>query len=280
MLLDIAQIKKEDYYTRLRRLIKEKKRNYCAGFWGQPDQETMDIFVACNYTFIDLDIPRENNTCPAFVPQTTCQIIRNIMANAHELKNSLDFIVAATGEDKCEQGRNAALLLSNEGFRIINATNTNRTPLRPCLLSNAAAPLRQRITRIMELVYKPLTKEEETYYKARQIEEPACVFHGVPPADLSLLDLFPANTRFAGWTKLVELGIPGRTDLEWQVEPHFPTVFFTQSFCHKELPANYWSKQSGGLHIEAHGAMTGSTEAKLQAYLGLAGKSFPRSSGR
>lgn len=280
MLLDINQIeKKEAYYAELKTLIKERTEHNCIGFWGQPDQETMDIFAACNFKFIDLDIPRDNNACPSFVPQTICQIIQNIMANTHELKDSLDFIVATTGDDKCEQGRNAAAILSNEGFRIINATNTNRTPIRPCLLSNAAVPLRHRINRIMELIYSPLTKEEEIYYTARQIQEPAFVFHGVPPADLSLLELFPSNTRIEGWTKLVELGIPGRTDLEWQIDPQFPTVFFTQSFCHKELPAVYWAKQRGGLHIEAHGAITSSTEAKLQAYLGLAGKSFPRSSG-
>lgn len=279
MLLDITQVKKKDYYIKLKTLIREKTRYYCAGFLGQPDQETMDIFAAHNFTFIDLDIPRENNTCPAFIPQTTCRIIQNIMANAHELKDNLDFIVAATGDDKCEQGRNAANILSNEGFQIINATNTNKIPLRPCLISNAILPLRYRINRIMELVYKPLSKEEESYYAARQIQEPSFVFHGVPPADLSLLDLFPANTQIEGWTKLVELGIPGQTDLEWRTCPQLPTVFFTQSFCHKELPAVYWARQTGGLHIEAHEAITSSTEAKLQAYLGLAGKFYQRSLG-
>ncbi len=274
MLLDINLMTKKDYYSRLASLIKEKSQHYRVGFWGQPDQGTMDIFRRHHFKFIDLDIPCERHQSPVFIPQTTCHIIQDIMANAYELKNCLDFLIATTGPDKCEQGRNVAAILANEGFQVINATNTNTWPLRPPLISNAAGPLGPRVNRIMELIYKPLSKEEEAYYRERQITKPSFIFHGVPPRDLSLLDNFPPHTRIEGWTKLVELGIPGRIDLEWQVFPHIPTVFFTQSFCHKEFLAAYWAKKTGGLHIEAHANVTNSTEAKLQAFLGLAGKTF------
>ncbi|MBZ4654388.1 MAG: hypothetical protein JG781_1729 [Peptococcaceae bacterium] len=274
MLLDITLVDKTAYYTQLKSLVQEKGRHYCVGFWGQPDQRTMDILAANHFTFIDLDIPRDSQTPSIFLPQTTCHIIQDIVANACGLKDCLDFLIATTGPDKCEQGRNVAAILASEGFPVINATNTNTSPLRPALISNAAGPLGPRVNRIMELVYRPLTREEEAYYQERQMKDPQFIFHGVPPRDLSILDHFPPHTRIEGWTKLVELGIPGRVDLEWQVFPPIPTVFFTQSFCDKEFMAAYWAKRIGGLHIEAHASITSSTEAKLQAFLGLAGKTF------
>lgn len=276
MLLNIFELETKEYYERLRLLAGKRSRHHCLGFWGQPDQAAMDIFSQNGYTFIDLDIPRPDNICPAFVPQTTCQIIQVILANACALRERLDFILAATGPDKCEQGRQTAEILESLDFPVINASNTNKTPLRPSLISNARGPLGPRVSRIMELAYRPLAKEEEIYYQSRQIKEAEVIFHGVPPADLSLLELFPDNTRIEGWTKLVELGVPGRVDLEWRIAPQLPVVFFTQSFCHKGLLAAYLAKSTGGLHIEGHGAITGSTEAKLQAYLGLAGKTFQR----
>ncbi|MDK2824191.1 MAG: hypothetical protein PWQ67_466 [Clostridia bacterium] len=273
MLLDITQLEKEIYYQKLKELLKEMGHNFCVGFWGQPDQKTMDILVENNYHFIDLDVP-QNYFKTGYIPTTTCHIIQDIISNAFILKDKLDFFIATTGNDKCEQGYNVARILADEGFPVINATNTNNNPIRPCLISNAAIPLKTRVARIMELTYKPLTKEEEAYYASHQITVPAFIFHGVPPRDLSILDNFPLNTRIEGWTKLVELGIPGRQDLEWQISTDIPTVFFTQSFCHKELLAAYWARQIGGLHIEAHNTITHSTEAKLQAYLGLAGQIF------
>ncbi|MFZ5944614.1 MAG: hypothetical protein ACOYVD_10915 [Bacillota bacterium] len=275
MLLDITRIERKTYYQSLSELIKANKRNGYAGFWGQPDQETMDMFRENNYNFIDLDIPLYTYEKTS-IPQTTCYIIQDVASNAYALKDKLDFLIATTGPDKCEQGRNIADILTNEGFPVINATNANYSPIRDSLLANAKIPLKFRIIRIMELTYKPLTMEEEAFYKANQIDKPAFIFHGVPPRDLSILDNFPVDTRVEGWTKLVELGIPGRIDLEWQISSDIPTVFFTQSFCHKELLASYWAKKIGGLHIEAHNAITNSTEAKLQAYLGLAGQIFTK----
>lgn len=274
MLLDITLLGKTSYYCQLKSLVQARGRHYRVGFWGQPDQRTMDILAAHHFTFIDLDIPRASQQPSLAIPQTTCHIIQDIVVNAWALKDRLDFLIATTGPDKCEQGRNVAAILASEGFPVINATNTNAFPLRPALISNAAGPLAPRINRIMELIYKPLTREEEAYYQERQIKHPSFIFHGVPPRDLSLLDHFPPHTRIEGWTKLVELGIPGRVDLEWQVFPSVPTVFFTQSFCHKEFLAAYWAKRTRGLHIEAHASMTSSTEAKLQAFIGLAGKTF------
>jgi len=225
MLLDITKTKQEIYYQQLKKLVNSLSHNRLVGFWGQPDQQTMDLLVKNNYQFIDLDIPQFDFE-PNYIPTTTCHIVQDIFANAYTLKNQLDFLIATTGPDKCEQGRNVADILAAEGFPVVNATNINSKPIRPCLISNAAGPLKKRITRIMELTYKPLTKEEKAYYQAKQITEPTFVFHGVPPRDLSILDNFPLNTRIEGWTKLVELGIPGRIDLEWQTSPNIPTVFF------------------------------------------------------
>jgi hypothetical protein len=155
-----------------------------------------------------------------------------------------------------------------EEFNLIDATNFCMEPFRPLLISTAKGSLKERVGRIMELCYKPLTSKEKKYYMENQIKA-RFNFHGVPPQDIKLLDIFPDETHIYGWTRLVELGIPGRIDMEWTIDNGVPTVFFTQNFCNKELMGKYLAKKYNGLHIDAHGKLNASVSAKLEAFIKL-----------
>jgi len=86
MLLDITKTKQEIYYQQLKKLVNSLSHNRLVGFWGQPDQQTMDLLVKNNYQFIDLDIPQFDFE-PNYIPTTTCHIVQDIFANAYTLKN-------------------------------------------------------------------------------------------------------------------------------------------------------------------------------------------------
>ncbi len=236
-------------------------------FYGQPDQRTMDIFKNAGYSFLDLDIdfkhPKEK-----IVPEVYCHIIRDIINNAIYLRDEIEYVVCTTGQDKCDQGRNVRDLLSEMDFKVIDGSNLNPTPLRKPIISQSRGPLKHRVIRIMELIYNPLTLDEEQHYLENQCE-PSFNFHGVPPQDIDLLSLFPEDTHIQGWTRLVEMGIPSRVDLEWKVTNDMPTIYFSQSFCNKQLMAEYLSNKNNGLYIDGHGAVTGSIRAKLEAFLRL-----------
>lgn len=264
--------RKVEALVRLPERQREREAGRRVGFWGQPDQKTMDIIHGAGFDFLDLDI--DLGSPPAgLVPKAYCHIIQDIVNNALRFRDGLGLIVATSGPDKCDQGRDARDLLSRLGFAVLDASNLQGRPLRPALISTARGPLKERVVRIMELVYRPLTAAEEAWYRANQCE-PSCNFHGVPPQDIKLLALFPEDTHIQGWTRLVEQGIPGRTDLEWQVDNDVPTVYFTQTFCNKELLARFLAERGNGLHVDGHGAVTGSVRAKLEAFLWMrAGRS-------
>ncbi len=237
------------------------------GFYGQPSQALIDIFRFNGFSFIDLDVPSGAPDC-GLVPEVYCYIIREVINNAVKFRDKLRLVLCTTGTDKCDQGRMTKNIIDRLGLITIEASNCQKTPIRPLLISTARAPLKERITRIMELCYRPLTLEEIDYYKSRQCQ-PKVNFHGVPPRDTSILDLFPEETYIQGWTRLVELGIPSRVDLEFDVDNDAPTIYFTQSFCHKALMANFLAEKNGGLHIDIHGSATNSVQIKLDAFLNL-----------
>ena len=240
------------------------------GFFGQPDQKTMEIFRNHGFEFLDLDIDF-GNPKQTIVPDVYCHIIRDIINNAVYFQSDLDYIICTTGADKCDQGRNVRDLLSRLDFNVIDASNINMNPIREPIISNAKGNLRDRIIRIMELIYKPLTSDEKEHYLKNQCE-PEFNFHGVPPHDIDLLNLFPEETHINGWTKLVEMGTPSRADLEWDVDNAAPTVYFSQSFCNKQMMSNYLADKHQGLYLDGHGTVTGSMKAKLEAFLTLRSK--------
>lgn len=255
----------EKYYNEISTYVQDIDNKRIIAFYGQPDQRVLNIFRALDYQFLDLDI---NFGAPDvdIVPDVYCHIIRDIVNNAFHFRDQVHVVLCTSGMDKCDQGRNVRDILLMEGFDIIDATNFLHKPIRPLLISTAKAPLKKRISRIMELCYKPLTEDEIEYYKQNQCA-PLFNYHGVPPEDINLLELFPDDTHIQGWTRLVELGIPGRIDLEWDIDNTAPTVFYTQNFCNKELMGKYLAEKFNGLHVDGHGVVSLSVLAKLEAFI-------------
>lgn len=261
---------KNSFYENIKLFAQKGNRSKKVGFFGQPDQRTINIFKKAGYQFLDLDInfhsPKQD-----VVPDVYCHIIRDIVNNLFYFKNELEYVICTTGRDKCDQGRNVRDLFSQKGFKVIDASNINSVPLRKPIISQACGNLKQRIIRIMELIYKPLSASEEEYYLNNQCES-RFNFHGVPPQDIELLTIFPDDTHIYGWTRLVEMGIPSRVDLEWDIDDISPTVYFSQSFCNKQMMAEHLAQKNHGLYIDEHGRMTDSIRAKLEAFVSLKGR--------
>jgi len=256
-----------NYYDKIKFLAQTANATKKIGFYGQPDQKTIDIFKEENFEFIDLDINFHNKN-HKIVPDVYCHIIRDILNNAIALKDDLEYVLCTTGRDKCDQGRGVRDILCQMDFKLIDASNYNLIPLREPIISRSRGNLRDRVIRIMELVYSPLTEDEIKYYTNMQCN-PVFNFHGVPPQDIDLLSLFPEETHIQGWTRLVEMGIPYKVELEWEVDNELPTVYFSQSFCNKQLMSEYLAKKHNGLYVDGHGFITNSIKAKLEAFISL-----------
>lgn len=208
--------------------------------------------------FIDLDV--DMNAPPTgLVPDAYCQIITNIVDNAVYLKDELRAIVAAVGEDKCDGGRFAALILQDLGFKIVEARN-NEHQRQPISIATSDLPLTEKFSRIMDSVCIP---NEMEYPEV----EPTHGFWGVTPHDLHLLELFPNTTHVYGWTRCVEAGVPADLELEMHVDPGVPTIFYAQTFCQKNSLARYLAEKYDGLYIDCDGPLTNSVVAKVQAFI-------------
>ena len=255
----------EEFYNEISSISQDGDKSKLIAFYGQPDQRVMDIFRLSGYRFLDLDI---DYNVPDFeiVPEVCCHIIKDIVNNVFYFKEQILVTFCTTGIDKCDQARNVRDILLMEGFDVIDATNFCMEPIRPLIISTARSPLKERVSRIMELCFNPLTEREKNFFIKNQCE-PVFSFHGVPPEDINLLDVFPEETHIQGWTRLVELGTPGKIEMEWKIENSAPTVFYTQSFCNKGLMGKYLAERHNGLHIDGHGKISSSVMAKLEAFI-------------
>lgn len=237
-------------------MLKEMKK---IGFYGCPPRET--LMDACRkYNAAPLDLDGDFNAKDTgLLPATTCQILRNIVNNAVHLRDHLACIVAATGEDKCDGGRFIAWVLADLGIPVITVAN-NTMQRHPLKISTARMPLRQKMLRIMDTVVEDATEDFPQC-------QPTVGFWGVLPHDLALLDLFPDTTHVYGWTRCVEAGVPADLELEMQVDPGIPIIFYTQAFCAKQTLARHLAEKHGGLFIDANGAISHSVIAKVEAFL-------------
>lgn len=232
------------------------------GYYGHPPYAIINRFRRqLNQELIDLDV---DFGCPdaKLLPEAYCQIITNIVNNAVYLKNELSLIIASVGEEKCDGGRFAAAILKDLGFVVIETRNNKGPKARKVSIATSNLPLKEKIIRIMDTMHTP---QKESYPQV----SPTLGFWGVPPHDLSLLELFPDTTHVYGWTRGVEAGRPADLELEMYVEPEVPTIFFSQAFCAKQQLAKYLAEKHGGLYIDAHGAITNSTIAKVEAFIKL-----------
>ena len=130
------------------------------------------------------------------------------------------------------------------------------------LISTSNLPLRQKV----ELITKSVV--EDTSPDLTQCK-PRFGFWGVPPNDLSVLELFPDDTHLYGWCRCVDAKAPADLELEMYVDKDVPTVFYAQAFCAKMQLAKYLANKYGGLYIDIDDIATNSTKAKIEAFIEL-----------
>jgi hypothetical protein len=241
------------------------------GIWGYPDPE---IFMQIrqkypNFEIIDLDVDYDMPSSN-ILPDAYCRIMKNILDNAVALKDNLEIIIAAVGEEKCDAGRFAAKILEDMSFNVVQ-TRYNESVIRlETPVSTSNLPLKDKIVTIMDRVVdgidsSALSKNENsTIYVPPQYG-----FWGVPPNDLSFLELFPNTTHVYGWTRCVEAGRPADMDLEMFVDKSIPTVFFAQAFCAKMQLAKYLAKKNDGLYVDVDDKASNSVKAKIEAFIKL-----------
>lgn len=237
------------------------------GFWGYPHPDLIKK-AKQNYPqaqFVDLDIDYGYKSTQ-IAPDAYCVIIKNILNNAFYLKDNLIEILAPIGKDKCDSGFFVSEILLEHGFRVIQSTFEDKCPDLSKLklpISKSALPLKKKI----ELITSNIIEQKDYSHLAQTKAQFG--FWGVPPNDLSLLDLFPDGTEVFGWTRAVEANYPGDFALEKFVEPNLPTIFFTQSFCSKTMLAKYLADKYQGLYIDVDNTPSNSIKAKIEAFIKL-----------
>jgi hypothetical protein len=235
--------------------------------WGYPDPEVVGHSIMRNpgLKVVDLDIDYGAPETK-ILPENYCQIITNIIDNALALKTNIEVIIASIGEEKCDQGRYAAYLLEQMGFNLIKTKYTEyRQPPEEPVIATSNLPLKQKVLLIMDSLIDPELIKQYSIEKST----PSFGFWGVPPHDISILELFPDTTHVYGWTRCVEMKYPADLELEMLVDKDVPTVFFAQTFCAKMQLAKFLAKKHDGLYVDVDDAMSVSVKAKIEAFLRL-----------
>ncbi len=233
------------------------------GFWGYPHPELIkehkQKFPNAIWVDFDIDYGFEKTD---ILPDSYCAIIKNIINSAFHYKDELLVILAPIGKDKCDSGWFAYEILKDLGFNIIKSIFEESSYRCEVKISTSNLPLRQKIELITKNIYEP-----------QNIDLTPCKanfgFWGVPPNDLSLLELFPNETHVYGWSRCVEAMTPADIELEMFVDKDVPTVFYSQSFCSKAQLAKYLADKYNGLYIDIDDVATNSTRAKIEAFLRL-----------
>ncbi len=234
-------------------------------FWGYPHP---DIIKRAkeeykNVQFLDLDVDFGANKV-SILPENYCTIIKNIYNNAYFYKDRIIKILAPIGKDKCDSALFAAEILKDEGFIVetsIFEEKNFKKEIAP--ISTSSIPLKTKV----ELITKNIIEQKN--YDNLDYVKPKAGFWGVPPNDLSILEIFPNETHIFGWMRCVEQMAPYDIELEKFVDKNIKTVFFAQTFCAKNQLAKYLSQKYGGLYVDIDGISNSSTKAKIEAYLRL-----------
>src|SRR5574344_2118176 len=231
------------------------------GFWGYPNPEIVSHlkFDYPNAQWIDLDIDF-NYPETSILPDAYCKIIKNVIYNSIYLKPNL--IVATIGKDKCDSGWFAAKVLREKGFRVIESRFEDISFKKDTPICTSNLPLKEKIEKITANIINPKV-ENLKQSKAK------FGFWGVPPNDLSILDLFPKETHVFGWKRCVEAMAPADIDLEMYVDKNLPTVFYSQAFCAKSQLAKFLADKYDGLYIDIDDYATNSIKAKIEAFIRL-----------
>lgn len=233
------------------------------GFWGYPPPELIEKYKKdypnANWIDLDVDFGAEDKR---ILPDSYCKIVKNIINNAFLYKNDLITILAPIGKDKCDSGWFASEVLKDLGFPIIPTIFEDISHKKELKISTSNLPLRRKF----ELITAQIVEEQPLSLNK---VPPKFGFWGVPPNDLSILELFPPETHVYGWTRCVEAGTPADINLEMYVDENVPTVFYSQSFCSKAQLAKYLADKYNGLYIDIDDVATNSTRAKIEAFLRL-----------
>lgn len=239
------------------------KKRRIIGFWGYPSLDLINKYKSIypNHEWIDLDI---DYGCPklGILPDAYCKIVKNMIYNAIWLKDRIDIIIAPIGKEKCDSGWFAAKLLKDMGFKVEESIYEQLTRRNKISISTSNLPLRKKF----ELITADIIEQKHPHYEQ---SKPEFGFWGVPPNDLSVLELFPDNTHVYGWTRCVEAGVPGDIELEMFVDKDVPTVFYTQAFCAKAQLAKYLADKYNGLYVDIDDMVTNSVKYKIEAFIKL-----------
>jgi len=270
--------------------LKSKKLK-AIGIWGYPNPEILLQIRKKypNHEIIDLDVNYETPNS-GILPDAYCRIIRNIIDNAIALKENLEIIIASVGEEKCDSGRFAAKILEDMGFNVVQTKFNESKESFSTPISTSNLPLKDKILAIMDGVIDISLRHCEQREAIHSLSKglwiassqaprnddkilkqipPEYGFWGVPPNDLSFLELFPDTTHVYGWTRAVEAGRPADIELEMFVEKNTPTVFFAQTFCAKMQLAKYLAKKHNGLYVDVDDKASNSVKAKIEAFIKL-----------
>ena len=233
------------------------------GFWGYPHPELISKYKALypEASWVDLDIDFYLAD-KKILPDAYCKIVKNIINNAFHYKNQLITILAPIGKDKCDSGWFASELLKDQGFEVVTSIFEEFKYRKTAKISTSNLPSRQKVELITASIIEPFLGELEK-------STPRFGFWGVPPNDLSILELFPDETHLYGWTRCVDSGVPADIELEMFVDEDVPTVFYSQAFCAKAQLAKYLADKYNGLYIDIDDVVTNSTKAKIEAFLRL-----------
>ncbi|MBR6163939.1 hypothetical protein IKQ26_08645 [bacterium] len=243
--------------------MSENEKKSVIGFWGYPPPELIKKYKKdyplAVWVDLDIDFGAEDKR---ILPDSYCKIVKNIINNSFKYKENLITILAPIGKDKCDSGWFASEVLKDLGFPVIPTVFEDIAQKKEIKISTSNLPLRQKF----EMITANIVEEQQKPLK--QIP-PKFGFWGVPPNDLSILELFPDETHVYGWTRCVEAGAPADIELEMFVDKDVPTVFYSQSFCSKSQLAKYLADKYNGLYIDIDDVATNSTRAKIEAFLRL-----------
>ena len=238
------------------------------GIVGMPPRAVIRALNQAGVIIHDLDarlVTASLDGVSPLLPKVYCAILRTVVLNAINLK--LDAIVIDVGPGKCDSALHVSTILKTIlTIPVIRTRNTDSegvgTPI-----CKARLGLTEKLLAITEGV-KSATPPACPYKPCR----PRAGFWGVPPRDFAILAPFPPTTHVYGWSRCLENKTPANEELEAFCNPAVPTVFFAQSFCAKTALAKFLADRHPlALYLDVDFHASGSAQAKVQAFLELAG---------
>ncbi len=234
-------------------------------FWGYPHpfliKKTKEKYPKAKWLDMDVDY---NVPAVSILPANYCSIIKNIVNNAFFYRERIIKILAPIGRDKCDSAIFTVEILKEAGFEIETSVFEEKDfKKNEVFISTSALPLKKKV----ELITANIIEQKD--YSNLEQSNPEAGFWGVPPNDLTILELFPDKTHVFGWMRCVEQMAPFDIGLEKFVNPEIKTVFFAQTFCAKNQLAKYLADKYNGLYVDIDGISNNSTRAKIEAFLRL-----------